>query len=409
MATTPHVADATPPSRVVQDLVGVVLERIPDLTEALIVQILRDDEEYAKGRLDTSELRRSFSDNMTQILRALAGLIPEGSDPYLAPRTTGVYRADKGFPLESVLHTYRLGVEVMWNALLDEARTRPPAVLTELVDYAARLFQLIDRFSLAMVEAYRSREAEIRRFDSERRQAILDTLLEGKGGQPNVLAQAASVLDLPANGRFAVVVAPYDPVSTDGGRTTQDQLAINGIRSLWRVRGDREVGVIRLGEAPLEQVVQRLTSVLHHRAGVSGVVASMADIGAAHQMAELTLQTLPVDSEQVAVFDDRLPEALLVSNPLLAARVARQALGRVLDLDAEERRVLLQTLETWFRCDRSSARAAEQLYCHRNTVLNRLTRIQTLTGGSLEDDRHLLLCRLALVATAVLPEVSLGD
>ena len=78
VAPTSRAAGTAQPSRVVQDLVSSVLVRIPELTESLIVQILRDDEEYARGRLDTSELRRSFSDNMTQILMALAGLLPEG-------------------------------------------------------------------------------------------------------------------------------------------------------------------------------------------------------------------------------------------------------------------------------------------------------------------------------------------
>lgn len=53
----------------------------------------------------------------------------------------------------------------------------------------------------------------------------------------------------------------------------------------------------------------------------------------------------------LAVLDDRLPEALVVAGPRLADR----ALGRVLDLEQ-------------------------------------------LTGASLEDDRHQLCCRLALIA-----------
>ena len=98
------------------------------------------------------------------------------------------------------------------------------------------------------------------------------------------------------------------------------------------------------------------------------------------------------------MLDERLPEALVAASPRLAHRLAAKTLGRVLDLEDEERRVLLETLEAWFRADRSPSRAGELLYCHRNTVLNRLRKIEQLTGASLEDDRHQLCCRLALMA-----------
>jgi DNA-binding PucR family transcriptional regulator len=112
---------------------------------------------------------------------------------------------------------------------------------------------------------------------------------------------------------------------------------------------------------------------------------------------------------QVIVFthDDRLPEALVAARPRLARRLAAKTLGRVLDLDDEERQVLLETLQAWFRADRSATRAGELLYCHRNTVLNRLRKLEQLTGASLEDDRHQLSCRLALMAYRnVLPSPS---
>jgi hypothetical protein len=275
----------------------------------------------------------------------------------------------------------------------------------ELVDNAARLFQLADRFALAMVEAYREREGQLRRLDIERREAILDSLLTGHGAEPSVQIQAASVLGMPAHARYVVVVVKRDFARFDGEVRPQELMSAIGIHSAWRSRGDRSVGLLRLGATSLRRTRSRLGE-LSVPAAVSGEVASLAELGIAHQLAELTYQTLLPDSSAVAVLDDRLPEALLVSSPQLAIRLARGTLGRVLDLEAGEREMLLHTLQTWFTSERSSARAAEQLYCHRNTVLNRLARIEALTGGSLETDRHLLLCRLALLAAQLVPEAS---
>ena len=399
---TTHTPDAVEQSGAVRDLVEAVLQRMSELTDRLVGQITATEEVYQRGVVAHEDLQRSFSANMTNILQALGGMSPPGTDPYEAPRATGTRRADQRMPLEAVLHTYRLGTEVMWDALLAEARNRPPDVREELVENAARLFQTVDRFSLAMVEAYRRREGQIRRLDAERREAIVDSLLEGHGAEPSVQVQAASVLGLPAHGRYVVVVAARDITSIEG-RSPQELMSAAGVHSAWRPRADRTVGLLRLSTATLAHVVEQLERALPRGAGVSAEVTSLAEIGIAHQLAELTFQTLEPGSTEVAVIDDRLPEALLVSNPQLSTRLARGTLGRVLDLEASERDLLLSTLESWFRNERSSSRAAEQLYCHRNTVLNRLGRIESLTGGSLESDRHLLLCSLALVAARLVP------
>jgi hypothetical protein len=400
---TAHTTGASQASDTVQSLVLAVLDRMPELTGRLVKQIYAEEESYASsGAVGKDDLWRSFSDNMRDVLRCLGGLAPVGRDLYEAPRATGARRAEQRMPLESVLHTYRLGTEVMWDALLDEARSRSPEVREELIENAARLFQLVDRFSLAMVESYRTREGQIRRLDAQRRDAVVDSLLEGHGSDPSVQVQAASVLGLPAHARYVVVVTGREVGGLDSGRSPQELMSAAGIHSAWRPRADRTVGVLRLGALPLSQAVEHLTLALPHGAGISGEVASLAEIGIAYQLAELTYQTLGRGSE-IVVLDDRLPEALLVSNPQLARRLARGTLGRVLDLDPGERDLLLQTLETWFHSERSSSRAAEQLYCHRNTVLNRLGRIESLTGGSLESDRHLLMCSLALMAARLAP------
>jgi DNA-binding PucR family transcriptional regulator len=71
----------------------------------------------------------------------------------------------------------------------------------------------------------------------------------------------------------------------------------------------------------------------------------------------------------------------------------------VLVLDAADRASLLDALEAWIDCGGSTDRAGEQLYCHRNTVLNRLRRLERLTGRLLDRPRDLVDLTLALEAT----------
>jgi len=60
--------------------------------------------------------------------------------------------------------------------------------------------------------------------------------------------------------------------------------------------------------------------------------------------------------------------------------------------------VLLETLSAWLETGGSAGRTAARLSCHRNTVLNRIRRLQALTGRSLEDVDHLVEWSLALLA-----------
>jgi DNA-binding PucR family transcriptional regulator len=100
----------------------------------------------------------------------------------------------------------------------------------------------------------------------------------------------------------------------------------------------------------------------------------------------------------VAGLDDRLPEALLAEAPDLVPRLRRAALGDLLDLPAPDRETLLTTLRAVLDADGSPSHAATALYCHRNTVMYRLARLESLTGRRLADARDRLLLGLALVA-----------
>lgn len=89
----------------------------------------------------------------------------------------------------------------------------------------------------------------------------------------------------------------------------------------------------------------------------------------------------------------------MATQPDLAAHLREIVLGPVLALEPAERDTLLRTLRVWLDCAGSTAAAAERLYCHRNTVLNRLRRLEHLTGRKLAHPRQAL--ELALAVEAV--------
>ncbi len=71
----------------------------------------------------------------------------------------------------------------------------------------------------------------------------------------------------------------------------------------------------------------------------------------------------------------------------------------------DDRDTLLDTLEAWRDNEASATAAGAKLFCHPNTVRNRLRRIETLTGRSLSDPRAIAELCLALEAVRLRPEL----
>ena len=375
-----------------------VLADVEQLTHRLVEVIVAEDPSYSgPGHTPREDLQHSCRDNLLRILQWLTGTTDPGTDPFDAPRATGQRRAEQGMPLESVLHAYRLLYRIIWEGLVSQARA--DGGVDGLVEAASEVWAIVDEFSSIVANSYRETEAEFVRRDDHRRDALLDALLEGRGAERTVAADAATALDLPEHGRFAVVVLAGEDASRPAGSALREA----GMRVAWRNRTDREIGVVWLGRAEPSDVVGALQGVPGVRAGVSPAVDGLAEVDVAHRLAETALRALPTGEPLVGELDARLPGALVVTAPDLSARLVRRALGGVLDLDGDERTVLLDTLRSWLDTGGSAGQTAARLCCHRNTVLNRLRRLEGLTDRSLERVDHLVEWSLALLALDVLP------
>ncbi|MFE2538194.1 PucR family transcriptional regulator [Streptomyces sp. NPDC059371] len=149
------------------------------------------------------------------------------------------------------------------------------------------------------------------------------------------------------------------------------------------------------------EIARRLTAPPPARVGVSPVVEGLAAIGDARRLADTALRACPRSGGTV-VLEEHLPAALVVSAPILGAALSERVLGPLLRLDLSDRDIMLDTLTVWLDCDGSAQRAAGRLYCHRNTVLNRLRRCEQLTGRSLTRPADVVELSLALAAHSLL-------
>jgi hypothetical protein len=374
-----------------------LLDDLDALADRLTVMVLQREPIYAELDL-VEEMRGACRLNLERGIQVLADRVPDGDDPEDTSRQTGRVRARQGVPMESVLRGYRLGGRVMWEALLEASRVRFAGAYDEpLLDAAAFVWRVNDRSAAVLVEAYRMEELRLQSHDLSRRHAMLDALIDGRGSDPSFLRTAGTVLGLPEDGPMLCVVAPMESGGEYPLRSPQEVMAAQDVVSSWFVRPRDEVGLISLGSRPVKVALDALRPCVVGRAGVSPVIDGLAAIDAGYRLAQTAARTLT--GPGLAVLDDRLPEALLVDSPELLPRLVDTALGGLMGLPPGDRDTLLETLEELLACGGSPTHAATALFCHRNTVIYRMRRIEAATGRSIGNPRDRLLLTLGLMAT----------
>lgn len=382
------------------ELAPPLLDQLDDMTARMIGILERSEDSYShQGPGVVGELFASTRANLERGVRTLMGHAGDGGRAALdAAREVGRRRAAQGVPLETVLRAYRLGGQVTWEALRASARcTEAPGDSDVLLEVAGSVWHVNDVQCAALAEAYRAEERRLAGIDDEARQQVLDGLLGGRGGDPVFVRSASELLALSLDGRLVCAVAPPDEAGAPTLADPAARLLARGVRSVWGWRSGAQVGVVALGTRPVTDVLGWLAEQAQGPVGASPVVEGAASVAAAWRLADTAARTLPAGQARVVTIDDRLPEALLSSSPEITERLVAQSLGRLLELPGEERDVLLGTLTAFLAADGSPTRAAEQLYCHRNTVMHRLRRIEQVTGRSVADPRARLLWQLALL------------
>ncbi|MFJ3285221.1 helix-turn-helix domain-containing protein [Streptomyces sp. NPDC086669] len=399
--------------RVLHRAARVLLDDLPALTDRLLAALGEQEPAYRTALAHDhgatwEEAHRSLRHSVTSLLD------PRGTRD-AAHRCTwriGVARAEQGLPLDALLHAFRLGGSLVWQRLVEETSRSAPEDVRLLVHVATDVWDFVDEHCGIVAEAYRHTERQLAWRRENRVRLLAAALLDGTSRIAD-LPETAEGLRLPEQGRYVVVaVAGGRPQLPAGVRATA---VPPGASVYWHSGGEVDHGIVLVGDEgndgddgddtdgrdPVEALGLTADGVPGRRVGVGGTVNGLAAVGDARRLADLALGICPPGGGTVRL-TEHLPEALVVSCPELGATLTQQVLGPLLRLDPADRDVLLDTLTAWFDCDGSAQRAGERLYCHRNTVLNRLRRCEQLTGRSLARPVDVVEISLALTARRLL-------
>ena len=395
-------------------LASALLDRLPALTDELLKHVLEQGDIRGKQSdiygddclVPLDDLHRSLQDNLTFIFSNLGR---PAAYNLAGPRRTGRRRAEQGAPLAAVQSSYQLGFRFMWDTLVAEAHHTGIVSDADLVDIASEVWMLNTLFITELATAYRDALTEQLLCQDQERSALVEALLEGRIADTATVWEAADLLGLPYQGVFVVVAAEVPAVARHALPRVQSRLQVREIGSAWRLLPEFQVGIVSL-RAPrnIPALVEILRAGAVARVGVSPVYTGLERTSQALHLARIALASSPAGNPMVNVFDDAPLPVLVVSSPTTSYRVAKTILGPLLEMNLDERDMLLNTLAAYFAFQGSAVEAGKHLYCHPNTVRHRLHRIERQTGRSLQDPRSSAELFIALEALRRLPEPAGG-
>jgi PucR C-terminal helix-turn-helix domain/GGDEF-like domain len=311
--------------------------------------------------------------------------------------------AEQAVPLVSLLNRYRVGLRVLWEAVLRARSGEDRLDRDRLARAASAVWSLHDIWVQGMTDAYRKATHEEILVRENERSALVEMVLDGHIQDPQDLWDTVEALRLPHDGPYVVVAAEvHQAGEQERIRIVENRLSRAGVASAWRLRPhghDAAAGVAAVrGTGWREALTQVLSAAWPHRTGISPCFQHLSGARRALRFATLAMVGAPPGSSGVTVFD-RAPVAVLAASaPDVMFEVAQAVLGSLNRLPDEERTVLVGTLRTWLASGGSVDAAAKTLFCHPNTVRYRLNRVAERTGRSLTDPQAVTELTLALQA-----------
>lgn len=384
------------------ELAGQLLAVLDEFSAEIAGQIRERVPFYAGDSVVSAEdLRLSARANAEFVLHSMRDDLEADIS---AAQQTGRLRAVQGVPLAAVMTAFRVMFSQIWTRMVDQARRTKAVSSDVLVDAASDIWAVHDTFAEAMASAYREAAMEQALRDERERSALVAALLEGRALEDATVWEIADLLRLPRQGPFVVVAAESPQIGSEALPHVETGLRVRGIVSAWRLLPEMHVGVVRVpDERARRQLAEVLSGLARRRVGVSPPYQRLTETATALRLARIAVAAAQPGRRRPSFFDDHPLAVAAVSAPDAMLRVSRTVLGPVLDLPAEQSAVLLETLTAWLDNGGSAESAARQMYCHPNTVRQRLRKLESCTGRSLADPRAAAELSLALQAALLLP------
>jgi hypothetical protein len=248
-----------------------------------------------------------------------------------------------------------------------------------------------------VVAGFRSQLTVMARGDEPQITFSIESLLDGGVVDNWALEAVANQLRLPISGPFVVVAAEVSSMGSEALPGIESKLRSLDAYSAWRLLPDLHVGIVHIHSGTqLDKVLALVSRLADAPVGVSALYDDLRDTPQALHFAKVMLRSRSDRTSPVTLFDGSILAAAAASAPAVMVKSARAVLNGLADLPGEERELLFETFRVWQDHEASADSAAKVLFCHPNTVRQRLRRIEKHTGRSLSRPRDVAELCLAL-------------
>ncbi|WP_426005930.1 PucR family transcriptional regulator [Paenarthrobacter sp. NyZ202] len=360
-------------SALVEQLEG----RLDGLARAFTTRV-REIPEYGESQVTVQEITETARETFRRLIRGLKGGDPTSQDGLLDfASDLGSKRARAGIPPESLTSAVRLDFSILWAELLEIAKPEDAMLLASRVD---QVWKVVDEFATRTHTSYLTERVRMAQEESSIQREFIARLFNQSTPSLETSAQVASALGLNPDSRFALVAASGEPGAQ--------------LRSAVTHAGTARPRLFLHESGGNTYVFWPLPSVRTRGAASNNTLpAALSTVPCGYVSEVLGLRALPAAARTAETLAALLRprDAGPLSADAAWARLARQNLQDAgLDLAAEleealaeckggERERLLETVRNYLTTGNVTL-TSEQLFCHRNTILNRLNRFQELTG-----------------------------
>ncbi|MFF2298284.1 helix-turn-helix domain-containing protein [Arthrobacter sp. NPDC058127] len=388
MHNVENTGDAARWGELVEGLHG----RLEELVELFVTRV-QEIPEYADNRVSLPELRNTARETFRRLIDGLRDerfrhSNSHGSQDSLARFSSelGAKRARAGISPEALISAVRLDFSILWADLLQISDTEDAVLLTSHVD---QVWRVVDEFATQTHSSHSSERVRMAQEESNIRREFIARLFSKSELSADTISQAAAALVTDPEARFSIVAASGDAASklrtiaTQGGWLQPSQrLYVHEFGgstyvfwALPRAYGGGSSGTPRQDEGPA-YVPAPITGIpCGYVEGFSGLRALPSAARTAERLA-LLLQPADRGPLTAAAAWARLAKQQLQDAGLDLWADLESALSECRD---GERERLTETVRHFLHTGNITT-TAQELFCHRNTILNRLNRFQELTG-----------------------------
>ncbi|WP_248760772.1 helix-turn-helix domain-containing protein [Pseudarthrobacter sp. SSS035] len=357
--------------------------RVDELAELFLARV-HEIPEYAGSTVGMAELRDTARETFHRLVDGLrdkelqqSGRHGDHDSLMRFSLELGAKRARAGISPEALTSAVRLDFSILWEDLLQISEPQDAPLLTSRVD---RVWRVVDEFAAHTHSSYSAERVRMAQEESNIRREFIARLFSKSELSADTISQASAALVTDPDARYSIVAASAEAATklrafAQGPQSSQRLFVheFGGSTYVFWQLGKATAG----GRHPARPFIP---------AGIAGIPCGYVESFSG-------LRGLP----SAARTAERLALLLHPSDrgPLTAAaawaRLAKQQLQDAgldlwADLDAAlspcrggERERLEETVRHFLSTGNITT-TAQVLFCHRNTILNRLNRFQELTG-----------------------------